>query len=178
MFLVQIEVQATTRPSLPKEAAQEADTSDGSPGDAKVITDGNQAGSAEVHDVSPPSPSGNGSQDSKSGSHASAKAESTSGRQGNGGQASTSEDRSKSASTSEDRSKSGSKSGVIRSVDSKSSSGKPSGGTVGGRGTQEEYQEARLRFLSSGQGVLVSADSVSLDEGQVGNLVTASFDDL
>ena len=171
-FVLQIEVQATTRPTLPKEGAQEADSSDGSPGDAKVITDGHQAGSADVHDVSPPSPSGNGNQESKSGSNASGKAESSSGRQSDGGQ----------ASTSEDSSKSGSKSGIIRSVDSKSSGSKPSGGgqgsTIGGRGTQEEYQEARLRFLSSGQGGLVSADSVSLDEGQVGSLVTASFDDL
>ena len=170
--MVQIEVQATTRSSLPKEGNQEADSSDGSPGDAKVITDGNQAGSAEVHDVAPSSPSGNGHQDNKSGSNASVKAESTSGRQSDSGQ----------ASTSEDSSKSGSKSGVIRSVDSKSSGSKSGSGgqsgTIGGRGTQEEYQEARLRFLSSGQGVLVSADSVSLDEGQVGSLVTASFDDL
>lgn len=172
MCVVQIEVQATTRRTLPKEGAQEADSSDGSPGDAKVITDGSQAGSTEYHDVSPSSPSGNGNQDSKSGSNASAKAESTSGRQSDSSQ----------ASTSEDSSKSGSKSGVIRSVDSKSSGNKPrsdsQSGTIGGRGTQEEYQEARLRFLSSGQGVLVSADSVSLDEGQVGSLVTASFDDL
>lgn len=170
---MQIEVQATTRRTLPKEGAQEADSSDGSPGDdRKVITDGSQAGSTEIHDVSPSSPSGNGNQDNKSGSHASAKAESTSGRQSD----------SSIASTSEDSSKSGSKSGVIRSVDSKLSGNNPSSGgqsgTIGGRGTQEEYQEARLRFLSSGQGVLVSADSVSLDEGQVGSLVTASFDDL
>lgn len=169
---MQIEVQATTRSTLPKDGSPEADGSEGSAGDAKVITDGNQAGSSEVHDVSPSSPSGNGNHDNKSGSNASGKAESTSGRQSDS-----------QAGTSESSTKSGSKSGVIRSVDTKSSEkSKPSSsgqsGTIGGRGTQEEYQEARLRFLSSGQGVLVSADSVSIDEGQVGSLVTASFDDL
>lgn len=172
MSVVQIEVQATTRPtSLPKEGSQETDSSEnGAQGDAKAITDGNQAGSTEFHDVSPSSPSGNGNQDSdKGGTNASGKGESTSGRQSNSSQAS------------EDSSKSGSKSGVIRSTDSKSSSKQSStaqSGSIGGHGTQEEYQEARLRFLSSGQGVLVSADNISVDEGQVGSLVTASFDDL
>ena len=51
-------------------------------------------------------------------------------------------------------------------------------GTIGGHGTQEEYQEARLRFMNSATGVIVSADSISLDEGQIGSLVTASFDEL
>lgn len=167
--MLQIEVQATTRSSLPKEGSQETDSSEnGSQGDAKALGDGNEAGSTEYHDVSPSSPSGNGNQDTNKGSSSpSVKAE-TSGRQSDSSQASTSEERSKS--------------GVARSTDSKSSgskqsSGSPSG-TIGGHGTQEEYQEARLRFLSSGQGVLVSADTISMDEGQVGSLVTASFDDL
>ena len=175
MFVLQIEVQATTRPTLPKEEHQEADSSEnGSHGDGRAISDGNQAGSSEVHDV-PPSSSwpGNGHPDAnKGGASGSAKAEGTSGRQSDGSQ----------VSTSEDGSKSGTKSGVTRSTDTKSSGSRQSSsgpsGTIGGHGTQEEYQEARLRFLSSGQGVLVSADSVSLDEGQVGSLVTASFDDL
>ncbi|KAL3157479.1 hypothetical protein ABBQ32_011943 [Trebouxia sp. C0010 RCD-2024] len=170
---LQIEVQANTRPTLPKEGSQETDSSEnGSQGDAKALGDGNEAGSTEYHDVSPSSPSGNGHQDTnKGGSSPSVKAE-TSGRQSDSSQASTSEESSRSAS----------KSGVARSTDSKSSGSKQSSsspsGTIGGHGTQEEYQEARLRFLSSGQGVLVSADNISLDEGQVGSLVTASFDDL
>ena len=174
LFVVQIEVQATTRTSLPKEGSQEADSSEnGSQGDAKALGDGNQAGSTDFHDVSPSSPSGSGNQDTnKGGSSPAANAESTSGRQRDSSQ----------ASMSEDSSKSGSKSGGVRSADSKSSGSKQSSsspsGTIGGHGTQEEYQEARLRFLSSGQGVLVSADNISLDEGQVGSLVTASFDDL
>lgn len=173
VFVVQIEVQANTRPTLPKEGSQETDSSEnGSQGDAKALGDGNEAGSTEYHDVSPSSPSGNGHQDTnKGGSSPSVKAE-TSGRQSDSSQASTSEESSRSAS----------KSGVARSTDSKSSGSKQSSsspsGTIGGHGTQEEYQEARLRFLSSGQGVLVSADNISLDEGQVGSLVTASFDDL
>ena len=123
--------------------------------------------------MSPSSPSGNGTQEnSKGGANVSTKAEGISGRQSDSGQASTSEDNRKSSS----------KSSAPRSTESKPAGSKQSSsgqsGTIGGRGTQEEYQEARLRFLSSGQGVLVSADSVSLDEGQVGSLVTASFDDL
>lgn len=172
---MQIEVQATTRPTLPKEVPQEADQSENaSQSDAKAITDGDQSASAEFHDVAPSSPwPGSGSQDnSKGGSNVSTKPEGTSGRQSDSSQTSTSEESGKSSNKS-----SASRSGESKSSGSKQSSSGQSG-TIGGRGTQEEYQEARLRFLASGQGVLVSADSVSLDEGQVGSLVTASFDDL
>lgn len=167
---MQIEVQATTRPTLPKEDPQEAEHGDNDlHGEAKAITDGDQSGSAAFHDVSPASPSGNGNQESnKSGSSASTKSEGTSGQQSDNSQ----------TSTSEDSSKPGNKSMKSTDKSSGSKQGSGQGGTIGGRGTQEEYQEARLRFLNSGQGVLVSADSVSLDEGQVGSLVTASFDDL
>lgn len=43
-----------------KDGTQEAEGSEGSATDAKVITDGHQAGCSEVHDLSPSSPSGSG----------------------------------------------------------------------------------------------------------------------
>ena len=73
-------------------------------------------------------------------------------------------------------SKAGSKTGSNR--DAKVAAGSNSG-TIGGRGTQEEYQQARVRFMSpTGAGVCVSADSITLGEDQMGLLVTASFDEL
>lgn len=50
---------------LPKHGTQEVGHSEGSASDAKVITDGNQAGCSEVHDALSPSPSGSGTHDSK-----------------------------------------------------------------------------------------------------------------
>ena len=171
-FVVQIEVQATTRPALPKEDSHEADhTETAAQSDTRAITDGSQAAS-DVHDVSPSSPPGNGTQQDNSKTKTSTKSKNASGQPSDSSQ----------SSSNQDSGKSGSKSSAARPSEGKSSGSKQSNSgqtsTIGGRGTQEEYQEARLRFLSSGQGVLVSADSVSLDEGQVGSLVTASFDDL
>lgn len=170
-------MQATTS-SLPKPPKEPETSEEATQTDAKALTDG-QPGSAGSYDVLPGSPSGSGTQgngkDSSGGSP-----ESTSGRQGNSqGGASTSDSSSKKAS------RSGGKAGAPRASDAKvasssGSSGGPSSqsGTIGGHGTQEEYQEARLRFMNSGTGVIVSADSISLDEGQIGSLVTASFDEL
>ena len=174
-------MQATTS-SLPKPPKEPETSEEATQTDAKALTDG-QPGSAGSYDVLPGSPSGSGTQGNgkdSSSTSSGGSPESTSGRQGNSqGGASTSDSSSKKAS------RSGGKVGPPRASDAKvasssGSSGGPSNqsGTIGGHGTQEEYQEARLRFMNSGTGVIVSADSISLDEGQIGSLVTASFDEL
>ena len=184
--MVQIEVQATTSSQIPK-APKEPESSEGdaSSSEARALTDGSQSGTAGIHDVSPNAPSGNSSPGSGKGSSStsgSGSSEGASGRHGDSqGGAGTSED-SSSSSSKKGSSKSGSK--AASPPTKTGSSSNPSGGsssqsgTIGGRGTQEDYQEARLRFMNSGTGVIVSADSISLDEGQIGSLVTASFDEL
>ncbi len=187
-LLLQIEVQATTS-SLPKSPKEPETSEEATQTEAKALTDGTQQGAATFHDVSPDSPSGNGTQGSGkdvSGASGSSAAESISGRQGDSqGGASTSDSSSGGGSSSKKVGKSAGKAGAPRAADAKvASSSTASGGssnqsgTIGGRGTQEEYQEARLRFMNSATGVIVSADSISLDEGQIGSLVTASFDEL
>ena len=181
-------MQATTS-SLPKSPKEPETSEEATQTEAKALTDGTQQGAATFHDVSPDSPSGNGMQGSgKEGSGASGSAsESISGRQGDSqGGASTSDSSSSgSSSSSSKKGKSAGKAKAPRAADAKvaSSSTASSGSsnqsrTIGGHGTQEEYQEARLRFMNSATGVIVSADSISLDEGQIGSLVTASFDEL
>lgn len=188
-FLLQIEVQATTS-SLPKSRKEPETNEEATQTEAKALTDGTQEGAATFHDVSPDSPSGNGMQGSGkevSGASGSSASESMSGRQGDSqGGASTSDNSSSGGSSSSKKAgKSASKAGAARATDAKvASSSTASGGssnpsgTIAGRGTQEEYQEARLRFMNSATGVIVSADSISLDESQIGSLVTASFDEI
>ena len=180
---MQIEVQATTGSQLPKKSDKTETSEETSQTEAKALTDGSsQSGPAGYHDVSPNSSPGNGKGQGPSNTSGTGSSESsTSGRQSDtqGGE-----------STTEDSSKQGTKASLSQRAGARtaSSSSNPSGnpgaasnpgGTIGGRGTQEEYQEARLRFMASGTGgVTVSADSISLDEGQIGSLVTASFDEL
>lgn len=178
-------MQATTS-SLPKSPKEPETSEEATQTEAKALTDGTQQGAATFHDVSPDSPSGNGMQGSGkegSGASGSSASESISGRQGDSqGGASTSDSSSSGSSNSK---KVGKSAGKARAADAKiASSSAASGGssnqsgTIGGHGTHEEYQEARLRFMNSATGVIVSADSISLDEGQIGSLVTASFDEL
>ena len=181
-LLLQIEVQATTS-SLPKSPKEPETSEEATQTEAKALTDGTQQGAATFHDVSPDSPSGNGTQGSSkegSGASGSSASENMSGRQGDSqGGASTSD--SSGSSNSKKVGKSAGKAKAPRAADAKvASSGGSSNqnGTIGGHGSQEEYQEARLRFMNSATGVIVSADSISLDEGQIGSLVTASFDEL
>ena len=190
-------MQATTvRRRLPQPEPEGEEGVDGEDGegdpDAKAFTDGSQSGSAEFHDITPSSPSGNGLQEGDQDPNALI-SEGTSERESSGQDVTVSIEEGSSGSSSgtgSGSSKKGSKSKSKaapppRAVDAKvasssissSGSGSPSC-TIGGQGTQEEYQEARLRFLNSATGVIVSADSISLDEGQIGSLVTASFDEL
>ncbi|DBA86065.1 hypothetical protein WJX77_010359 [Trebouxia sp. C0004] len=184
---LQIEVQATTS-SLPKSPKEPESSEEATQTEAKALTDGTQQGAATFHDVSPDSPSGNGMQGSgkdSSGASGSSASESISVRQGDSQGGASTSDSSSSGGSSKKVGKSAGKAGAPRAADAKvASSSTASGGsstqsgTIGGRGTQEEYQEARLRFMNSATGVIVSADSISLDEGQIGSLVTASFDEL
>ena len=162
---------------------EEGVDSEGNP-EAQAFTDGTQSGSAEFHDITPTSPSGNGLQEGDQDPNARA-LEGMSGGESSGEDVTISMEESSSGSSKEgSKSKSkapppprASDAKVASSSSSSSGSGSPSG-TIGGQGTQEEYQEARLRFLNSATGVIVSADTISLDEGQIGSLVTASFDEL
>lgn len=170
---MQIEVQAVSPGSLSGSKAQDGSAGK-SPDDAKALPEGSQ-GPGEYTDVSQNSPSGGSNPSSDKGSSStssSTKAEGSSERQeGSQGQTSTSNEGKK-----KESSKAGSKSGSSR--DAKVAAGSNSG-TIGGRGTQEEYQQARVHFMSpSGGGVCVSADSITLGEDQMGLLVTASFDEL
>ena len=160
---MQIEIQAVSPHSLSSPKGQEGGA-DKSPDDAKALPEGAEP-SGDYHDVSPNTQgSGNASSSSKAGA--------PSDRQESGqSQTSTGKESKK-----KDSSKAGSKSGSSR--DAKVAAGSNSG-TIGGRGTQEEYQQARVRFMSpTGTGVCVSADSIALGEDQMGLLVTASFDEL
>lgn len=167
---LQIEIQAVSPNSLSSGRAQEGNAGT-PPDDAKALPEGAQS-SAEYTDVSANSPSGSG----RGGGNAtsSSQAEGTSDRQ-------DSPSPSPSSSNEEGKKKKSSKSSSSKSGsarDTKVPAGSNSG-TIGGRGTQEEYQQAKVRFMSpSGTGVCVSADSITLGEDQMGLLVTASFDEL
>ena len=170
MCSMQIEVQAVAPGSLSGGKPQDGSAGK-SPDDARALPEGSQG---EYTDVSQNSPSGgsNPGNDKASGGTSSTKAEGSSERQESSqGHTSTSNEGKK-----KESSKAGSKTGSSR--DAKVAAGSNSG-TIGGRGTQEEYQQARVRFMSpTGAGVCVSADSITLGEDQMGLLVTASFDEL
>lgn len=154
-------MQAVSSPSLSERSAKEEATGQASD-DAKALPEGAQT-SGDYHDVSPSSPSGSQSTaKGSSGTSSTTKADSSDRQDSSQGQSSSTKDSKK--------------------KDSKSSSkrdAKVAAGSIGGRGTQEEYQQAKVRFMSpSGTGVCVSADSITLNEDQMGLLVTASFDEL